>query len=207
MRTPGVQSAPALPDPPMGPLGQVIAPQGCLPVASVRPYFPMLAVVIALGTALRLYLLVHAHATEEDFYITLRYARNIASGRGFVFNPGEQVLGTTTPLYTLFLALLIRMNLDPVLGGKLAGIVSDAMTCFVVFRLGRVVGRPGAGTAAAILVATLPTNLTWATKGMEVGIVAAAATTAWTCWAERRERVAWAAAAILVLLRIDGLAL
>ena len=36
--------------------------------------------------------------------ITFRYASNIATGRGFVFNEGERVLGTTTPLQTLLLA-------------------------------------------------------------------------------------------------------
>ena len=46
-------------------------------------------------------------APFEDAYITLRYARNIASGLGFVYNPGEHVLGTTTPLWTLLNALYI----------------------------------------------------------------------------------------------------
>jgi hypothetical protein len=36
-------------------------------------------------------------ATFDDAYITYRYARNISVGRGFVYNEGESVLGTTTP--------------------------------------------------------------------------------------------------------------
>ena len=40
---------------------------------------------------------------NDDAFITYRYARNLASGLGFVFNPGERILGTTTPLYTLLL--------------------------------------------------------------------------------------------------------
>lgn len=44
--------------------------------------------------------------TLEDTLITCRYAQNIAAGNGFVFNPGQHVLGTTTPLVTLFLALV-----------------------------------------------------------------------------------------------------
>lgn len=42
--------------------------------------------------------------TLDDAYITYRYTRNILAGNGFVFNPGERELGTTTPLYTLLLA-------------------------------------------------------------------------------------------------------
>ncbi len=42
--------------------------------------------------------------TCDDAFITYRYARNIATGNGFVFNFGERILGTTTPLYTLLLS-------------------------------------------------------------------------------------------------------
>jgi len=42
----------------------------------------------------------------DDAYITLRYARSLAEGSGFVFNSGERVLGTTTPLFALLLAVL-----------------------------------------------------------------------------------------------------
>src|SRR5438067_10854884 len=33
----------------------------------------------------------------DDTYITFRYALNLASGFGFVYNVGESVLGTTAP--------------------------------------------------------------------------------------------------------------
>jgi hypothetical protein len=39
----------------------------------------------------------------DDGYITLRYAANLADGQGFVYNRGEPVWGTTTPLLTLIL--------------------------------------------------------------------------------------------------------
>jgi hypothetical protein len=42
----------------------------------------------------------------DDAYITFRYARNLAEGIGLVYNPCEHVLGTTTPLFSLVLALL-----------------------------------------------------------------------------------------------------
>lgn len=46
------------------------------------------------------------HRAFDDAYITYRYALNISSGNGFTYNPGENVLGTTTPLYTILLAVL-----------------------------------------------------------------------------------------------------
>ena len=174
---------------------------------SAHPYRLALASILLLAVGLRLFLLIAAHATEEDFYITLRYVENIAQGVGFVYNPGARVLGTTTPLYTLALALCIKCGLDPTLGGKLLSILAEASGCLFTYRLGRAVGRPGAGLAAALCLAVAPTNLIWATKGMEVGIVGAVAVFAWMAWAEHREIPAWIGAALLVLLRIDGVAL
>jgi hypothetical protein len=40
----------------------------------------------------------------DDAFITYRYAKNMLEGRGFVYNPGERHLGTTSPLFTLLLA-------------------------------------------------------------------------------------------------------
>jgi len=40
----------------------------------------------------------------DDPFITFRYAQNLRAGLGFVYNPGERILSTTTPLYTLLLA-------------------------------------------------------------------------------------------------------
>ena len=53
-----------------------------------------------LAVALRL---LPGPQTTDDAYITFKYVRNLASGLGLTYNPGEHVLGTTTPLYTLSL--------------------------------------------------------------------------------------------------------
>jgi len=42
----------------------------------------------------------------DDGYIHLRYARNILSGVGPVYNAGQRVMGSSSPLYTAWLALL-----------------------------------------------------------------------------------------------------
>ena len=49
---------------------------------------------------------------HDDAFITFRYARNLATGAGFVFNPGERVLGTTSPLLTLLLAAVYAIAGD-----------------------------------------------------------------------------------------------
>jgi len=63
-------------------------------------------VILAFGTLVWGIIVYRTHFQLEDALITYRYSANIIAGRGFVFNPGERVLGTTTPLVTLFLALV-----------------------------------------------------------------------------------------------------
>ena len=46
----------------------------------------------------------HIEYLGDDSYITLTYAKNLAAGRGFVFNHPPATQGTTTPLFTLMVA-------------------------------------------------------------------------------------------------------
>ena len=97
--------------------------------------------------------------TYDDAYITLTYAKNIALGRGFVYNGGEPYLGTTTPLLALLLgglgALFPSVGVDAwALGvGTLAWIGG----IWAAFALGRRTTGPWGGMIAAAVMATLPT--------------------------------------------------
>jgi len=42
---------------------------------------------------------------HDDAFITYRYGENLARGRGFVFNPGERLMGSTSPGQALLAAL------------------------------------------------------------------------------------------------------
>jgi hypothetical protein len=147
------------------------------------------------------------HRTVEDFYITLRYAINLADHNEFAYNLGEHVLGTTTPLYTLFLAAVARMGMNPIYWGKVLNIFADGASCVLIYRLGRAAGRPRIGLLAAAVFAVWPTNLYWAISGMETALVTAAGLAVFVCLAERRPLGMAFFGAVLVLLRIDGLLL
>jgi hypothetical protein len=62
--------------------------------------------LLVAAAVLRIVLAIHLvpNGLFDDGYITFRYARNLAKGLGLVFNPGEHVLGTTSPLFTFLLA-------------------------------------------------------------------------------------------------------
>ena len=59
------------------------------------------------------YCWVEAAATRLDFgfplddsWIHLVFARNLATGHGLSFNPGDLVIGSTAPLWTALLSVL-----------------------------------------------------------------------------------------------------
>jgi hypothetical protein len=71
----------------------------------------LLWLLLIAAAALRIVLAFHLVPDRlfDDAYVTFRYARNLAKGLGLVFNPGEHVLGTTTPLFTFLLAAGARL--------------------------------------------------------------------------------------------------
>ncbi|MFH1144157.1 MAG: hypothetical protein V1774_06410 [Candidatus Eisenbacteria bacterium] len=70
---------------------------------------PLFFALIIAGVGVRVVEMLLAGGTLiDDAYITLRYARNLALGRGMVYNTGERVLGAP-PLYVLITAGLWRI--------------------------------------------------------------------------------------------------
>ncbi|MFH1010682.1 MAG: hypothetical protein V1784_05545 [bacterium] len=75
----------------------------------------------------------------DDSYIFYSYAQNLANGNGYVFNIGQRVNATTSPLYTILLALLHRaLRVFPFvtipLIGHLIGVISLFFLCFFLMR-------------------------------------------------------------------------
>jgi len=109
--------------------------------------------------------------TIDDSYITYRYAYNLLAGSGFVYNPGEQVLGTTTPLYTLFMVVLGMFSGGPQAPfpslALMVNTLSDGLTCILLYLLGRRLGFIYAGAGAAIVWAIAPFSVTFAIGGLE----------------------------------------
>ncbi len=109
----------------------------------------------------------------DDAFITFRYARNLSQGLGFVYNPGQHVLGTTSPLYTLILALLAWLSNPDLLpvGSFLISIVADALNVWLIYRLAEWIfkDRVIAGLAAIIFLLQ-PFRLNVASGGMETSL-------------------------------------
>jgi arabinofuranosyltransferase len=148
--------------------------------------------------------------TIDDAFITFRYARNLLSGSGFVFNAGQHVLGTTTPLYTILLAALAAITRSgnyPWLA-LLVNALADAATCLLLIVLGeKLTGRRIVGLGAAILWAIAPMSVTFAIGGMETSVFVLLLVATAYCYVTGRSRLAAVLGGLLVLTRPDGILL
>src|SRR3982751_4766289 len=60
---------------------------------------------------------------QDDAYIILRYARQLALGPGTVWDIGERVEGYSSFLYTVLMAVPHRLGIDPVAAGYTIGLL------------------------------------------------------------------------------------
>ncbi len=109
---------------------------------------------------------------QDDTYISLRYARNMADGFGLVYNPGEPpVEGYTNFLWTALLAGVLAVGASGVWASVCGGLLSAIAVVVLVAWWGRrspwVDGRPWVALVAPALVALDPGLLLEAVQGLE----------------------------------------
>jgi hypothetical protein len=162
--------------------------------------------LVPIGVALAVRLLAGAR-TIDDAYITFRYARNLAEGLGFVYNPGQHVLGTTTPLYTVLMAaawLLGCHDLPSV--ALVVNSLADAGTATLLCWLGRRLAASWiVAVAAGLAWAVSPMSVTFAIGGMETSVVILFLVGSFAAYLAGRSRLAAALMALAVLTRPDAL--
>jgi hypothetical protein len=145
--------------------------------------------------------------TIDDAFITFRYARNILSGAGFVYNWGERVLGTTTPLYTLLMAVLagVSGSANYAWLALTVNALADAITCWLLVRLGeKLSGQRVVGLMAALLWAVSPMSVTFAIGGMETSVFICLLVLSANLYVSGHTRSAAFVCALLLLTRPDG---
>jgi arabinofuranosyltransferase len=139
----------------------------------------------------------------DDPYITYRYASNLAHAAGFVYNAGERVLSTTTPLYTLILAVIGLAGIDIPIASNLIGCLSLALGGLAFWYLGEVAQSRAAGTVALLLYPLFP--LLIGTIGAETALYNALILFGFLAYAREHNIQAAALLALATLVRADGL--
>ncbi len=147
----------------------------------------------------------------DDAFITYRYAHNILAGNGFVYNPSEHVLGTTTPLYTFLLVLIGQIS------GKtqasfphislFVNAIADGITCLLLLRLGRRLGFPLAGIGASLVWAIAPYSVTFAIGGLETSLYVLLLTGAISAYLDQKFVLTMFLGSLSFLTRPDALIL
>ncbi len=115
----------------------------------------------------------------DDAFIHMQYAKHLRDGHGLVFNVGERVYGTTSPVWSALLGLLGRAGLDLQVAAQglslLCALAASALGGRVFARfLGGAGGAatPWIAACAALAWATDAWFLRWAGSGMETSFAA-----------------------------------
>ncbi|MBD3179680.1 MAG: hypothetical protein GF417_08730, partial [Candidatus Latescibacteria bacterium] len=103
---------------------------------SSRVFLPA-AVILIVGGALFLHALLYWGWTEDDAYITYRYAENQARGEGLVFNSGERVEGYSNFLWVMMISAGIRSGISPEFFSRSAGIAAALAAMLISYLLAR----------------------------------------------------------------------
>ena len=143
-------------------------------------------------------------AGGDDAHITYRTARNIAEGEGFGFNPGERVLITTTPLYTLLLAGSYFLIPNLAIVGGLIGLVSLYLGSVFIYLILKDVG---AGVWSAFLGAAsyLVSPMLLFILGMETSLLLAVILASFWLSMQNKPKSSIAMAAVATLIRPDAI--
>ena len=121
--------------------------------------------------------------TQDDAYISFRYADNLVNGHGLVFNPGERVEGITNLLWTVLFVPVLAAGLDPAPVSASMGMVASVLLMIATWRLS------GGHWLAVLLVAAVPGVSLEGAQGLETVAFAALVTAAlgrsqhWAWWA------------------------
>lgn len=150
----------------------------------------------------------------DDAMVSMRYARNLALGHGWLWNPGEApVEGYTNPLWCLVMAFV---HLLPVPLSKtsliiqLLGELCLLANLFIIFHISSRFVSPAFALVCVALVAFYYPLNNWALQGMEVGAMAVGTSLACylllRCQEERRYRVlCFVPTSVAMALRLDGI--
>lgn len=164
------------------------------------------ASVVALSFLLGISLLLYTRYIDDDAFITFRYARQLADGNGFVYNLGERVYGTTTPLFAILLAGWLRISGNdlPIVAEiiDLAAALGALILLWLALR--RTGASPAQQVAALVIVGMSPRLWYMNTQGMETPLVLLLMVSSWYAITVERYLLAGFVAGLLLWARIDS---
>jgi hypothetical protein len=141
----------------------------------------------------------------DDSWIHLHFARNLAEGLGFVYNPGRPVAGSTAPLWTLLLGGVAAIAGASVAMAKVVGVACAVGAALLTRRAAVAWGAPPALSIAAGIALLWAGPFAWgALSGMEVTLAALLVAAALVAHAADRPWLTAALAGLAVVTRPEA---
>jgi hypothetical protein len=129
-----------------------------------------LILAFGLTVAVRLGFHLWTGFTADDAFITFRYAENLAAGHGFAYNAGERVLGTSSPLFTWLLSVLVLLRIPVQMGALVVSLICSGMTAVLLYRLATYLRFGTLAWLPAVAYAFWPRCVPAETSGMETAL-------------------------------------
>ncbi|MFH2035900.1 MAG: hypothetical protein ABIJ45_05805 [Candidatus Zixiibacteriota bacterium] len=122
-----------------------------------------------IGVALFLYQTLNFNFTQDDAFITFRYAENFINGHGLVFNIGERIEGYTNFLWTIIIILGRLAGLDPISFSRILGIFFGVGTIGLTFLLSRLIFSKNSiwSGGVCLMLGAAQSFAYWAGAGLE----------------------------------------
>ncbi|MHA2646412.1 MAG: hypothetical protein V2G51_00005, partial [bacterium JZ-2024 1] len=97
--------------------------------------------LLSVSLCIRVAVILQTGFLYDDAFITFQYAHNLAHGNGLIYQTGEKVLGTTSPLFAILLAIPEFLGLPSPSAAPWFNLVFDLITIYLLTR------QAGAGSA------------------------------------------------------------
>ena len=134
----------------------------------------MIVLGIVAATAIFIFNARNLWFTQDDAFISYRYAQNALDGHGLVFNIGERVEGYTNFLWVIWLMLCGKLGFSFDIAAKALGLASGVGMIILAALLSRHAwsrvhdkGAEWAGVAGALIVGVNGSVAYWAVSGLE----------------------------------------
>lgn len=107
----------------------------------------------------------------DDSWIHMVFARSIARGDFFAYNPHHPVAGSTSPLWTILLGIAFAVWHDPIVMPKVIGVALNITLGILMWKFAERLGLKRFPAIVTALLIVGSTHLVWASlSGMEVSL-------------------------------------
>lgn len=131
--------------------------------------FILLGLVLCLGA----WFAYANHFIMDDAYISFRYAKHFAEGKGLVWYPGSDEFGYTNFLFTLMIGVLMKLGFAAETAAFMISVPAYLGTLLLVFSLAiRLTGTMVPAVLIGVALATNHTFSAYATSGLETSLQA-----------------------------------